>query len=275
MTHVDISNPRDRTSLLDVIRQMNPWFHNIHLPDGTQTAPDHWLGDFPRCKWVEIEPFIGSDMKGRTVLDIGCNAGFYSIEMAMRGAAVLGIDSNTHYLRQAQWSADQFGVSGSVEFRNMQVYDLAKLDRKFDLVLFLGVLYHLRYPLLGLDIVTQKVGERLIFQSLTMPGLDVCEPVQDSPIEQRGHLASAGWPRMAFIENRLAGDPTNWWAPNHACMEAMLRTCGMKIVTRPGSEIYLCERDFNAAPAVENLCREEFEAITGMRDFAGTMTNAV
>jgi tRNA (mo5U34)-methyltransferase len=48
---------------------------------------------------------------------------------------------------------------------------------------------------------------------------------------------------MAFIEHRFAGDATNWWVPNHAGCEAMLRAAGLKITGRPAGEIYLCEPD--------------------------------
>ena len=50
-----------------------------------------------------------------------------------------------------------------------------------------------------------------------------------------------GWPKMAFIEHRLANDPTNWWAPNHAAVEAMLCSAGLRVLERPGHEIYVCE----------------------------------
>jgi tRNA (mo5U34)-methyltransferase len=105
----------------------------------------------------------------------------------------------------------------------------------------MGVLYHLRYPLLGLDIVARKVGRRLIFQTLTMPGEEEVETPADLPIDQREVMLSPGWPKMAFIEHRLANDPTNWWAPTHSCVEAMLRSAGLAVRERPGHEIYVCE----------------------------------
>src|SRR4051812_27880454 len=108
------------------ILELAPWFHNLHLPDGTQTAPEHFLGDFPSFKWLEIASWIPEDLNGWTALDIGCNAGFYSFELARRGARVVGIDRDPHYLAQAQWAAGQFGLEDRVEFRHMQIYDLAQ-----------------------------------------------------------------------------------------------------------------------------------------------------
>jgi tRNA (mo5U34)-methyltransferase len=81
------------------IAELGPWFHNLHLPEGVQTAPAHFLGDFPRWKWREISQHIPEDLTGWTALDIGCNAGFYSFELARRGAQVTGIDLDEHYLR--------------------------------------------------------------------------------------------------------------------------------------------------------------------------------
>src|SRR5947208_448789 len=126
------------------VAELGPWFHNLHLPDGSQTCPDHWLGDFPAYKWQQIAPHLPENLNGWSCLDIGCNAGFYSFQLAHRGATVLGIDLDSHYLRQAKWAAEEYRLSDRVRFERMQVYDLAHIQENFDLVLFMGVLYHLR-----------------------------------------------------------------------------------------------------------------------------------
>jgi tRNA (mo5U34)-methyltransferase len=223
------------------IKQLQPWFHNLHLPNGVQTAPDHYFGDFPKFKWDDIKKHIPRSLEGQTALDIGCNAGFYSFELAKRGANVLGIDLDPHYLRQAKWAAKEMGLSDRVSFKQMQVYDLAKMRRSFDIIIFMGVFYHLRYPMLALDIVSQKVKNMMIFQTLTMPGEEVFPTKADMTLEDRKNMLKKGWPVMSFIENRLATDPTNWWAPNHSCIEAMLRTCGLKVTARPGHEMYVAK----------------------------------
>ena len=84
---------------------------------GVQTAPDHFLGDYPEVKFARFRHAIPEDLTGETVLDIGCNAGFYSLEMKRRGAAeVLGIDTDEHYLQQARFAAE---IQGSlVEFQS-------------------------------------------------------------------------------------------------------------------------------------------------------------
>jgi tRNA (mo5U34)-methyltransferase len=66
---------------------------------------------------------------------------------------------------------------------------------------------------------------------------------------------------MAFIEHALAEDPTNWWAPNHACVEAMVRSAGFRICARPGHEIYVCEPDENEPPVGRSLRELELQAV--------------
>ncbi len=223
------------------VASLGPWFHNLHLPDGTQTAPDHPLGDFPAYKWRELADALPADLSGARALEIGCNAGYYTFQLAARGADVLGIDHDEHYLRQARWAAAQYGVTERVEFRAMDVYDLAGLEEQFDLVLFMGVLYHLRHPLLALDIVAARTRGTLVLQTLTYDDPAYVEPPDDVPFEDRARLADEAWPKMAFVEKKLAGDHTNWWVPNAAAVEAMVRSTGMRVVARPGYQILLCE----------------------------------
>jgi len=172
--------------LAQEIRSLAPWFHNLHLPGGRQTAPDHPLGDFPAFKWEQLAQHLPEDLSGLSVLDIGCNAGFYALRLAARGARVLGVDVDDHYLRQARWARVRFGFGeDQIALRRMQVYELARLEQTFDIVLFMGVLYHLRYPLLALDIVAGKVGGRLILQTLTMPGEAVLEAPEELAVRER------------------------------------------------------------------------------------------
>jgi len=261
----EVSAPsRDRAQ---EIESLGPWFHNLHLPDGSQTAPAHPLGDFPAFKWREIEPFLPNDLTGWTALDIGCNAGYYSFELARRGARVTGIDIEPLFLRQAEWAAAEFGLSSGIDFRRLQIYDLAHERADYDLVLFMGVFYHLRYPLLGLDIVAEKVNRLMVFQTLTMPGDEVDESTEvDRDINDREAFREPGWPKLAFIEHRFSGDPTNWWAPNHAAAEAMLRSSGLRVTARPGHEIYLCEPNRDAVPWPRSDGRSEFLSATGSAD---------
>jgi tRNA (mo5U34)-methyltransferase len=221
------------------IGALAPWFHNLHLPDGRRTAPDHPLGDFPAYKWEAIAPSVPADLTGWSALDIGCNAGFYSFELARRGARVTGMDVDQHYLTQARWAAEQLQLESQVEFRSGSVYDLARTKERWDLVLFMGVLYHLRHPLLALDAVATRVDRLLVVQTLTMPGATRVEAPDDLALDERDRLLHSGWPRLAFIEHALEGDQTNWWAANAAAVEAMARSAGLVLHAHPDHETWL------------------------------------
>jgi tRNA (mo5U34)-methyltransferase len=222
-------------------RALGDWFHNIDL-GGVQTAPNHFLGDYPSNKWRRFADAIPEDLRGCTVLDIGCNAGFYSIEMKRRGAdRVVAIDYDECYLRQARFAAATRGAD--IEFRKLSVYDVAKLAQRFDIVLFMGVFYHLRHPLLALDLIHEHVAQDLVvFQSMQR-GSDAVEALaEDYPFAETDIFNHAGYPRMHFVEHRYAQDGTNWWIPNRACVEAMLRSAGFDILEHPEEEVYFCRR---------------------------------
>ncbi|MBA4793788.1 MAG: TIGR04290 family methyltransferase [Phenylobacterium sp.] len=223
------------------VAELGQWFHNMDL-NGVQTAPDHFLHDYPRNKFRAFEHAIPADLAGKSVLDIGCNAGFYSLEMKRRGAdRVLGIDFDDRYLDQARLAAEVADVE--IEFRKLSVYDLARLGERFDLVIFMGVLYHLRHPLLALDLIHEHVADDLlVFQSMQR-GSDQVEPVAaDYDFFETDHFDRPGYPKMHFIEHQYAGDWTNWWAPNAACSEAMLRSAGFRVVDHPEAEVFICRR---------------------------------
>ena len=249
--------------ILREVQDLGPWFHNLHLPDGTQTAPGHPLGDFPAKKWRPIRPHIPENLAGWTALDIGCNAGFYSFELARRGAEVTAIDYDARYLRQAEWAAAQYGLSDRITFRRMQVYDLARIAERYDLVWFMGVFYHLRYPMLGLDIVARRTGRMLVFQTMTLPGEHAVEPPCNLSLDERDRMTQPGWPAMAFVERRVEDDPTNWWVANHAGVEAMLRTCGLHVRARPAHEVYICEPGEIDYDDIEELREQEYLAAIG------------
>jgi tRNA (mo5U34)-methyltransferase len=224
------------------IEALGPWFHNLNL-GGIWTAPDHFLGDYPGEKFRRFAPHLPEDLTGRTVLDIGCNAGFYSMEMKRRGADhVVGIDSDDRYLAQASLAAETLGYD-RIEFRKLDVYDVGALGQRFDVVIFMGVLYHLRHPLLALDLIHEHVADDLlIFQSMQRGSKQVLPLDADYDFNETEHFLESGYPKLHFVEQNYAGDWTNWWVPNRACAEAMLRASGFAIEKRAEDEVYICRR---------------------------------
>ena len=222
-------------------RELGPWFHNMELR-GVRTAPEHFLGDYPAVKWSRFQHSLPADMTGLSVLDIGCNAGFYSMEMKRRGAArVLAVDFDEDYLAQARFAAEVEGHD--IEFRQLSVYDVGSLRERFDVVFFIGVLYHLRHPLLALDLIHEHVArDMLVFQSLQRGSNDVADVAPDYEFAEDAHFDDPGYPKLHFIEHSYSHDNTNWWAPNRACSAAMLRASGFAIESNPEDEVFICRR---------------------------------
>ena len=233
----------DRAALARRIEELGEWFHNLDL-HGVRTAPHHFLGDFPNIKWKHVADAIPRDLTGATVLDIGCNGGFYCLQMKQRGAErVLGIDVDDRYLNQARFAAEQLGLK--IEFEKRSVYEVANLPtsslpEKFDYVIFMGVFYHLRYPLYALDNIVKKVGKKLIFQTMVRGSETAKTYAENYHFWNKEIFREPEFPQMYFIEQRYADDPTNWWIPNVSACEAMLRSSGLEIEAHPEVETWVC-----------------------------------
>ena len=122
---LQLPNVAEMQTLSQRIAELGEWFHNLDLK-GVKTAPNHFLGDFPNIKFQQINSALPASLEGATVLDIGCNAGFYSIEMKRRGARrVLGIDVDDRYLNQARFAAETLDLD--IEFEKRSVYKVDEI----------------------------------------------------------------------------------------------------------------------------------------------------
>ena len=237
------SPPAGRLSPAEISRRaqaLGDRFQNIDL-GGVWTAPNRFPGDHPGVKYARFSDAIPRDVSGQTVLAIGCNAGFYSVEMKRRGAArVLGVESDERSLVQARFAAEMLGLD--TEYRALSVYDVARLGEKFDVVIFMGVLYHLRHPLRARELIREHVARDLpVFQSMQRGDTKEPQPVpEDQEFLDTGMFARPDFPALYFIEQRYCGDPSNWWIPNRACAEAMPRRAGFCILNHPEEEVYIC-----------------------------------
>ena len=195
------------------------WYHQIDLGDGIVTpGVDNTLS---RMAALELP----SDLSGKSVLDIGAWDGFFSFEAERRGAGrILATDFYC-------WSGEGWGtkegfltasrILGSrADDMEIDVMDLSpERVGTFDLVLFVGVLYHLRHPLLGLERVASVTGDQLIFDSYTAM-TEETDPVM-----------------IFYPGTELNDDPTNWWGPNPPAVEAMLRDVGFRRIERKHPEL--------------------------------------
>ncbi len=125
----------------------------------------------------------------------------------------------------------------------MSVYDVGKLGERFDLVIFMGVLYHLRHPLLALDLIYEHVAaDQLLFQCLQRGDERTLQLENDYDFAHWTIFDRPDFPKLFFLENAYAGDLTNWFFPNKSAAEALLRSSGFLIEANPEREVYLCRR---------------------------------
>ena len=144
---------------------------------------------------------------------------------------------------EARLASEVLGYDDDIEFAKVDVYDVGALAEKFDLVIFMGVLYHLRHPLLALDLIREHVaGDMLLFQSMQRGSPHVLRLEDDYEFAETGMFFESSFPKLHFIERQYAHDWTNWWVPNRACTEAMLRSAGFSIDKQIEEEVYLCRR---------------------------------
>jgi tRNA (mo5U34)-methyltransferase len=124
----------------------------------------------------------------------------------------------------------------------------------------MGVLYHLRHPLLALDLLHEFVcRDRLVFQSMLRGSEAPGNVKPDYPFSQKSQFDEDSYPRLYFVEHKYSGDPTNWWIPNRSCAEAMLRSAGFDVEANPEDEVFICRRRA-ADDTIAALRRQELRA---------------
>lgn len=187
------------------------WVHTIDLGNGVIT---------PGGESSHILQTIGmpTDLTGKSVLDMCAWDGFYSFEAERRGAnRILAVDyfcwSGPGWGTKAGFNLARAVLGSKIEDREIDVLDVSPNDIGiFDMVLFLGVLYHMRHPLLALEKMAAVTGDMLI-------------------LETHVDFTTVNRPTMAFYPgNELCEDSSNWCGPNEACVIAMLKDVGFKKV---------------------------------------------
>jgi tRNA (mo5U34)-methyltransferase len=189
------------------------FMHSFCFPDGVThegaVPVDLLNANFARFK-------LG-DLKDKTVLDVGCSNGFQSIECAKRGAIVTAIDTDQEALDEIHKWVDRYSIP-NIETKLLDVYNLDSLNQQYDIVLFLGVIYHLRHPLLGLEAVSRRAKNVLIVET---------------------HAAISKDSIMEFYNaDQINNDGSNWWGPSPSCLDQMMKDVGCK-----RTEILFYQRD--------------------------------
>ncbi|OFV94208.1 MAG: hypothetical protein A3H28_08390 [Acidobacteria bacterium RIFCSPLOWO2_02_FULL_61_28] len=234
---------KSREQIEKEVRNLGWWYQHFALPSGVLTGNGQEPSYRPETRWNLLEPYVPEDLSGQTVLDVGGNAGYFSVQMKLRGAkkCVL-VESYVEFARQAEFVAKQFGVKMEIVNEDIHTYCLTTEER-FDYVLFLGLFYHLKYPVLALDRLAEMTKRRMFFQSHLI-GSEEETPVEKGNYERGADdqiINDPAFPRMSFIEQLYNGDPTNWWIPNYGALEPLLRSAGMKVIGRPHSQLLVAE----------------------------------
>lgn len=230
---------KNKHRLMQTVKRLGPWYHNIQLTPDLCTNPER--GDYPASRWRFLEPHVPLDLRGKTVLDIGCNAGFFSVELKRRGAArVVGIDIMPHVLAQARFVSSWFDQT--IELRELSAYEVKRLG-VFDIVFFIGVLYHLEHPLNALQQISAVCADTLYVQTALRGSMEDFEPANDYPESEQAIFQDPAYPKLCFIEKAFNGDVSNWWFPTRSCFKAMLRSTGFEAIQDTFSpDILVCRK---------------------------------
>lgn len=200
------------------------WFHSMPMPDGSISKGKRPIEVLRR----EADCIFKMGMEGRSMLDIGAWDGFFSFEAERRGAR--DILSTDHFC----WSGPGWGSKEGYDFthktwsskarsQDVDVFSLDPQDQgSFDVVLFLGVLYHLKDPYGGLERAAKMTKDLLVVETVT--------DCNHTKVPVMRH----------YLNTELDKDPTNFFAPNIACLESMLREMGFETIEakrNPGLEV--------------------------------------
>ena len=211
------------------------WWHSFELPDGTRIQGVSEL-DSQKMRIAQFP--IPQDLSGKRVLDVGAWDGWFSFEMERRGAEVLAIDR----FENPRFHQIHRMLGSRVEYRQLDVYEVSpRTVGYFDIVLFMGVLYHLKHPLLGLERICSVAREMAAVESFVLTEQYGLPPAQE-PVNL-----------MRFFEDDdFGGQVDNWFAPTTACLLAMCRTAGFARAglsnQHPYGAAVSCFRDWGDMP---------------------------
>jgi len=174
----------------DQVREPGSCIYLLRTGD-QQTAPNHQFSDYPDFKWQGSRHVEPEDLTAKPVLNIGCNAGFscHRDNTTRGGAQAMAIGNDPHRLAHVTFTADQAQMAINVQHRD--VYQMAELSRRFDLVIFMEAFYHPRQPLPALDLLPRHVvGNQLLFQSMPRASPEITSVLPDCPLCKKGGFST-------------------------------------------------------------------------------------
>ncbi len=198
-----------------ILGEQQPWNHNFELPHGVQTRPGVQVSQGKNLvKLARLQPILDDiDLAQKTVLDVGCNEGFFSIHMAKAGAQVLGIDIDEKRIAKARFVKEILGLGNEVTFNVMDIYsDEFKSLRRFDLCLCLGFIHRVPDPFRALAALADR-SDTIIFE---------WKALKFGPHDD----AFAYFSPKEIDEVDFYG--TEYWLLSYAAVERIMRRCGFR-----------------------------------------------
>ena len=212
-----MARPVDEMDEAEVMAQLatvEHWYHPIELRPGLFTPGHNGAGHV--LKLLDLP----EDCSGLRVLDLGARDGYFTFEMERRGADVTAIDYLPDTTTGFRVCADLLG--SKAKFIHANIYDITPEDfGTFDIVLFLGLIYHLPDPLEALHRVRSVARGRLCLESHV---IDNALMLEDGTTVSLASIAPGleRLPLMQFFKGGvLRGDPSNYWGPTLVALEAM------------------------------------------------------
>jgi tRNA (mo5U34)-methyltransferase len=224
--------PPPREELERLVRTHGPWYQRIYLGRGVHTL-DWSHAAYHESVWAALAPVLAGRLAGASVIDVGSNAGFFALQASRLGARrVLGLEPDARYLAQAElcrrvWDLD-------VEYRQLGAEQVDTVAEEFDVVLFTGILYHLKNPLRALEQAARRCRDAIVVETEVIPPSrrNRLYVRLGAPDRLRIQRSRGGFAQ--FLEaDELNGDPSNWWVPDTACVLGMLRVAGFRCFSRP------------------------------------------
>jgi tRNA (mo5U34)-methyltransferase len=216
--------------ILRGLKLHEPWFHRIDLGNGIFTKTESVMGepvDHPRESWEGIRQCLPEDLSDKSVLDVGCNGGFYCVEAKRRGARrVMGVDAQRHHVRQALFVRKVLGLD--LEFRRFSVYDLSpETVGRFDITLALGLVYHLKHLVFALERLYDVTNKLLIVETAIIPP----ERTPESFVQPLGEIRQTLHP-IFYAQNPPESKEQvfNWFLPSPTALQALLQNTGFEEV---------------------------------------------
>lgn len=230
------------------------WYHSFELPDGTRILGYNKL-EVLRTRYGRFP--IPADLTGKRVLDIGAWDGWFSFEAERHGAEVTAVDC----VEVPNFLTIQKKLASKVSYRIFDYYELPQAGLGvFDFVFCLGILYHLKHPLLALEILCALTTDTAIVESFVTDA--------DTWQEHRDEV-----PTMEFYEtDELGNQLDNWIGPSVSCLMAMCRAAGFARVELLYASLFhagvVCYRKWEAIPAEASVAAPELLAVANSRTFS-------